>query len=75
MSYCLSCGISLEIDFDDEDGQVCAQCKALRPNCEHFEIVDWDEDTQEIYHAVCTISSDCWPNCNRCQKKVEYKDV
>jgi len=131
--HCELCGINLEIDFDDEDGMVCAQCKskalpstmedalkaALKwwdedakyltewvgdgetgdeqnvfngdpgwvvaarklltkpsPNsCEYFEIVDWDEDTNEIIHAVCTFHSSCWPNCNRCQHKVEYMDV
>jgi hypothetical protein len=43
--------------------------------CEFFEIIDWDEETQEIYHAVCTMPSPCWPNCNRCQSRVEYRDV
>jgi len=27
MAYCIKCGISLEIDADTEDGEVCAQCK------------------------------------------------
>ena len=27
MAYCVKCGISLEIDADTEDGEVCAQCK------------------------------------------------
>ncbi len=44
-------------------------------DCEFFEIIDWNEETQEIYHAVCTMPSPCWPNCNRCQNKVEYRDV
>jgi hypothetical protein len=44
-------------------------------NCEWFEIIDWDEETQEIYYAVCSMPSPCWPNCNRCQSRVEYKDV
>ena len=26
--HCEECGINLEIDFDDEDGMLCAQCKA-----------------------------------------------
>ena len=44
-------------------------------DCEFFEIIDWNEETQEIYHAVCTRPSPIWPNCNRCQHKVEYRDV
>ena len=44
-------------------------------NCEFFEIIDWNEETQEIYHAVCTMPSPCWPNCNKCQSRVEYRDV
>ena len=38
-------------------------------NCEWFEIIDWDEETNEIYYAVCTRSSEHWkdgtcgPNC------------
>ncbi len=44
-------------------------------DCEYFEIIDWDEETHEIYHAVCTLPSPIWPNCNRCQHKVEYRDV
>jgi len=26
--HCDNCGINLEPDFDDEDGMLCAQCKA-----------------------------------------------
>jgi hypothetical protein len=76
--HCGSCGISLEPDFDDEDGIVCAQCKAQtkgRVGCDFFEIIDWDESTNTVLHAVCTMPSPCWPNCNRCQDKVEYADT
>ena len=76
--HCLTCGISLEPDFDDEEGQVCAQCKTQtkgRVDCEFFEIIDWDESMNEVLYAVCTMPSPCWPNCNRCQDKVEYKDT
>jgi len=78
MAYCNVCGISLEIDFDDEDGEVCAQCKAQtkgRVDCDFFEIIDWDEGTNEVLFAVCTMPSPTWPNCNRCQNKVEYRDT
>ena len=44
-------------------------------DCEFFEIIDWNEETNEIYQAVCTLPSPTWPNCNRCQHKMEYKDV
>jgi hypothetical protein len=41
-------------------------------DCEFFEIIEWDEETNEIYNAVCTMPSPCWPNCNKCQHKEEY---
>jgi hypothetical protein len=44
-------------------------------NCEWFHIVDWDEKTNEIYHALCTRPSPAWPNCNKCQHKAEYQDI
>ena len=44
-------------------------------DCDYFEVIEWDEDTQEIYNAVCTMPSPCWPNCNRCQHRMEYRDV
>ena len=44
----------------------------MEVNCDWFHVVDWDEDTQEIYHAVCTRPSEHWPNCNQCEHKVEY---
>jgi len=78
MAYCLTCGLSLEIDFDDEDGEVCAQCKTQtkgRVDCEFFEIIDWDESTNEILHAVCSMPSTCWPNCGSCTDRVAYKDT
>lgn len=53
---------------------IAAYVDVLSPNCEFFEVVDWDEDTQEIYHAVCTRHDEVWPNCNRCQNKAEYKE-
>jgi len=39
-------------------------------NCNFFEVIDWDEDTQEIYHAVCTMPSTCWANCGSCTDRV-----
>jgi hypothetical protein len=45
------------------------------PDCDFFEIIDWDEETNEIYHAVCTMPSPCWPNCNKCKDKVEYNNM
>jgi hypothetical protein len=45
------------------------------PDCEFYEVIDWDEDTQEIYHAVCTLPSPVWPNCNRCKSKAEYNHM
>lgn len=48
---------------------------SIQSECEWFEIIDWDEDTNEIIHAVCTLPSPAWPNCNRCKKKAEYRDI
>ena len=76
--HCIICGINLEPDFNDEDGMVCAQCKAQtkgRVDCEFFEIIDLDEHTNTVIHAVCSMPSPCWPNCNRCLKKMEYADM
>jgi hypothetical protein len=76
--HCGSCGINLEIDFDPDEDMVCAQCKTRMKgdvDCEFFEIIDWDESTNEVIHAVCTIPSSSWPNCNRCQERMEYRDV
>lgn len=39
-------------------------------DCEYFEIIDWNEDTNEIYHAVCTMPSACWANCGSCTDRV-----
>jgi hypothetical protein len=44
-------------------------------DCEFFEIIDWDESTNEVIHAVCTMPSPTWPNCNRCKDRMEYSDV
>jgi hypothetical protein len=41
-------------------------------DCENFEIIEWDEETQEIYNAVCTIHSPCFPTCDGCSSKVAY---
>jgi hypothetical protein len=35
-------------------------------DCAYFEIIDWDEDTDEILYAVCGLPSPCWPNCKNC---------
>jgi len=43
-------------------------------DCEFFEIIDWNEETNEIYNAVCTMPSPIWPNCNRCQHREEYME-
>lgn len=40
------------------------------PDCEFFEIIDWDEETQEIYYAMCTRSSPNWANCNSCTDRI-----
>ena len=42
-------------------------------DCDYFEVIDWDEETNELIHAVCSISSKDWPNCNKCQQRVEYR--
>lgn len=47
----------------------------LQTECEAFEIIDWDEDTNEIIHAVCTDHNPCWPNCNLCMGVAEYADI
>jgi hypothetical protein len=61
--------------FDDDPTWVIEArkliAKASPNNCEYFEIIDWNENTQEIYHAVCTTSSTNWPNCGSCEDKVE----
>jgi hypothetical protein len=44
------------------------------PNCEFFEIIDWDEETNEVLHAVCTMPSPCWPNCKKCKSRMEYRE-
>ena len=41
-------------------------------DCDYFEVIDWDQDTNEIYHAVCGKSSACFPNCNSCNERVPY---
>lgn len=38
-------------------------------DCEHFEVIDWDEDTQEIYHAMCTLKKSNWKTCENCKDK------
>jgi hypothetical protein len=43
-------------------------------DCESFEIIEWDEETNTIYNAVCTMRSPEWPNCNRCKSRVEYRE-
>ena len=43
-------------------------------DCEFFEIIDWDEETQEIYHAVCTMPSPHWANCGSCPDRVPYRE-
>lgn len=43
-------------------------------DCEFFEIIDWDEDTNEIIHAVCSMPSSCWANCGSCTDRVPYKE-
>ena len=44
-------------------------------DCNWFEVIDCDEDTQKIYHAVCSMPSTCWPNCASCTDRKAYKDV
>jgi len=39
-------------------------------DCEWFEIIDWNEKTNEIYHAVCSMPSSCWANCGSCTDRV-----
>jgi len=72
MNYCEICGITLEMDFNDEQGMVCAQCKL--ETCNHSHIVDWNEDNNEVLHAVCTMESDVWPKCGECEFYVNMND-
>jgi len=44
-------------------------------DCDFFEVIEWDEESGEIYNAVCMMPSPCWPNCNRCQDRAEYRDI
>ena len=44
-------------------------------DCNWFEVIDCNEDTQEIYHAVCTKPSPCWPNCKSCTDREAYMDT
>ena len=46
MNYCEVCGITLEMDFNDEFGMVCTQCRI--ETCVHSHIVDWNEDNNEV---------------------------
>jgi len=42
-------------------------------DCDYFEVIDWEEDTNKIIHAVCSMPSPCWPNCGSCTDRVPYK--
>ncbi len=41
-------------------------------DCNFFEVIDWDENTEKIIHAVCTMPSPCWPNCGSCTDKEQF---
>ena len=43
-------------------------------DCNFFEVIEWDEDTDEIIHAVCTMPSPHWANCGSCTDRVPYKE-
>ena len=43
-------------------------------DCNFFEVIDWDEDTNEVIHAVCTMPSPCWANCGSCTDRVPYRE-
>ena len=70
--YCQECGISLEIDFNDEFGEVCAQCKMT--SCCHSCIVYCHEDTNKVLYAVCMMNSDAWPKCGDCEFFISMND-
>jgi len=43
-------------------------------DCDYFEVIDWDEETEEVIHAVCSRPSPYWPNCNKCLDRVKVDD-
>jgi hypothetical protein len=43
--------------------------------CQAFEVLDFDEETGEILNAMCSDKNPCWPNCNKCMNRWEYKDI
>lgn len=46
----------------------------MEVDCDYFEIIDWDEGTNEVIHAVCSMPSSCWPNCGSCGDRVPYRE-
>ena len=44
-------------------------------DCDYFECIEWDEESGEVYHAVCTMPSSCWPNCGSCVDRKPYMDI
>lgn len=43
-------------------------------DCDYFECIEWDEERGEVYNAVCTRPSPCWPNCGACVDRKPYMD-
>jgi hypothetical protein len=41
-------------------------------DCDYFEVMDFDEETGKVIHAVCSISSSCWANCGSCVDRKPY---
>jgi len=41
-------------------------------DCDYFEIIEWDEETEQIYNAMCSMPSPCWPNCGSCVDRKPY---
>jgi NAD-dependent dihydropyrimidine dehydrogenase PreA subunit len=41
-------------------------------DCDYFEVIDFDEETGQVIHAVCSRSSSCWANCGSCVDRKPY---
>jgi len=41
-------------------------------DCDYFECIEWDEESGEVYNAMCSRPSPCWPNCGSCVDRKPY---
>jgi len=44
-------------------------------DCDFFECIEFDEESGEVYNAVCTMPSPCWPDCGSCMSRKPYMDT